>query len=102
MWFVCPTSVASQCGHFFFRRRVEGRLSTGGASASLVVGGTASVPGAVGSLLERMRAECSGEMLRKRHWLVQSLTVQYRRPQSSDSPHPAHAMFVRSCLSRAS
>ncbi|RNF23051.1 hypothetical protein TcG_01658 [Trypanosoma cruzi] len=46
-------------------------------------------PGAVGSSLKRMKAECSGEMLRKRRWLVQSLTVQYRRPQSSDSPHLA-------------
>ncbi|KAF8300628.1 hypothetical protein TcYC6_0057080 [Trypanosoma cruzi] len=59
-------------------------------------------PAAVGSSLERMRAECSGEMLQKRRWLVQSPTVQYSRPQSSDSPHPAHAVFIRSCWSRAS
>ncbi|RNC58852.1 ribonuclease HI [Trypanosoma cruzi] len=59
-------------------------------------------PAAVGSSLERMKAECSGEMLRKRRCFVQSLTVLYSRPQSSDSPHPAHAMFIRSCWSRAS
>ncbi|RNC39858.1 ribonuclease HI [Trypanosoma cruzi] len=59
-------------------------------------------PGAVGSSLERMKAGYSGEMLRKRRWLVQSLTVQYRRPQSSDSPHPSLAVCICSCWSRAS
>ncbi|ESS62947.1 hypothetical protein TCDM_09300 [Trypanosoma cruzi Dm28c] len=59
-------------------------------------------PGAVGSSLKRMKAECSGEMLQKRRWLVQSFTVQYRRPLSSDSPHPSRAVCICSCWSRAS